>query len=170
AAAHARGDWRIGLDEEDVHNALEHRLSLVSPEAAARMHLGRSRNDQVLAALRLYLKDAARTLHDGALHVAAALESLGEREKDTPLPGYTHLQPAMPSSVALWARGFAAELAADDAAAKRVLRRSEQNPLGSAAGHGVPRFGPDREAAPAALGFARTPGRRTALRLLRRHG
>jgi argininosuccinate lyase len=74
AAAHARGEWRIGLDEEDVHNALEHRLSLVYPEAAARVHLGRSRNDQVLVALRLYLKDTAQSLHDGALQVAAALE------------------------------------------------------------------------------------------------
>jgi argininosuccinate lyase len=59
--AHARGEWHIGLDEEDVHNALEHRLSLVYPKPRRDVHLGRSRNDQVLTALRLYLKDAAQS-------------------------------------------------------------------------------------------------------------
>ncbi|HRP86685.1 MAG TPA: argininosuccinate lyase [Gammaproteobacteria bacterium] len=166
AAAHARGDWRIGLDEEDVHNALEHRLSLVSPEAAARMHLGRSRNDQVLAALRLYLKDAARTLHDGALHVAAALESLGEREKDTPLPGYTHLQPAMPSSVRLWAEGFAAELR-DDAEGLLAASRADRFPLGSAAGYGAPGLPLDREHTRESLGFAAIHEPVTAVQLSR---
>jgi argininosuccinate lyase len=167
AAAHARGEWRVGLDEEDVHNALEHRLSLVSPEAAARMHLGRSRNDQVLAALRLYLKDSAQALHEGALHVAAALESLGERERDTPLPGYTHLQPAMPSSVRLWAEGFAAELRDDAEGLLAASRRADRNPLGSAAGYGAPGLPLDREHTRASLGFATIHEPVTAVQLSR---
>jgi argininosuccinate lyase len=167
AEAHARGEWRVGLDEEDVHNALEHRLSLVSPEAAARMHLGRSRNDQVLAALRLYLKDSAQALQEGALHVAAALESLGEREHDTPLPGYTHLQPAMPSSVRLWAEGFAAELRDDAEGLLAAARRADRNPLGSAAGYGAPGLPLDREHTRASLGFATIHDPVTAVQLSR---
>ena len=167
ADAHARGEWRIGLDEEDVHNALEHRLSLVAPEAAARMHLGRSRNDQVLAALRLYLKDAASLLHDGAQQVAAALEALGERERDTPLPGYTHLQPAMPSSVQLWAAGFSAELRDDAEGLLGARRRADRNPLGSAAGYGAPGLGLDREHTREGLGFAGVHEPVTAVQLSR---
>jgi argininosuccinate lyase len=167
AEAHARGEWTIGLEEEDVHNALEHRLSLQSPEAAARMHLGRSRNDQVLAALRLYLKDAAQRLHDGARRVAAELDALASREADTPLPGYTHLQPAMPSSVRLWAEGFAAELRDDAEGLLGACRRADRNPLGSAAGYGTPGLGLDREHTRKSLGFASVHEPVTAVQLSR---
>ncbi len=167
AAAHARGEWTISLQEEDVHNALEHRLSLEAPEAAARMHLGRSRNDQVLAALRLYLKDAARLLHDGTLRVATELDALAQREADTPLPGYTHLQPAMPSSVPLWAGGFAAELRDDAEGLLAAARRADRNPLGSAAGYGVPGLLLDREHTRESLGFATVHEPVTAVQLSR---
>jgi argininosuccinate lyase len=166
-AAHARGEWRIGLEEEDVHNALEHRLSLQAPEAAARMHLGRSRNDQVLAALRLYLKDTAQSLHDGALAVAAELDALATREAETPLPGYTHLQPAMPSSVRLWAEGFAAELRDDATGLLGAARRADRNPLGSAAGYGAPGLPLDREHTREALGFESVHEPVTAVQLSR---
>ena len=167
ADTHAAGEWRIGLEEEDVHNALEHRLSLVSPEAAAHVHLGRSRNDQVLTALRLYLKDAARMLHDGAERVAAELDALAERENDTPLPGYTHLQPAMPSSVRLWAEGFAAELRDDAQGLLAASRRADRNPLGSAAGYGAPGLALDREHTRKSLGFAAIHQPVTAVQLSR---
>ncbi|HKK04050.1 MAG TPA: argininosuccinate lyase [Gammaproteobacteria bacterium] len=167
AESHARGDWQISLEEEDVHNALEHRLSLQAPQAAARMHLGRSRNDQVLAALRLYLKDTARKLHDGAQRVAAELEALGEREADTPLPGYTHLQPAMPSSVTLWATGFAAELRDDAEGLLAAARRADRNPLGSAAGYGAPGLPLDREHTRRGLDFATVHEPVTAVQLSR---
>jgi len=167
ADAHAAGEWRIGLDEEDVHNALEHRLSLVSPEAAAHVHLGRSRNDQVLTALRLYLKDTARMLHDGAEQVAAELDALAARENDTPLPGYTHLQPAMPSSVRLWAEGFAAELRDDAEGLLAASRRADRNPLGSAAGYGAPGLALDREHTRKSLGFATIHEPVTAVQLSR---
>jgi argininosuccinate lyase len=166
-AAHAHGEWRIGLEEEDVHNALEHRLSLQAPEAAARMHLGRSRNDQVLAALRLYLKDTAQSLHDGALAVAAELDALATREAETPLPGYTHLQPAMPSSVRLWAEGFAAELRDDATGLLGAARRADRNPLGSAAGYGAPGLPLDREHTREALGFESVHEPVTAVQLSR---
>jgi argininosuccinate lyase len=167
AAEHSAGEWEIGLADEDVHTALETRLTERIGDAGARIHLGRSRNDQVLAALRLYLKDEVDALREGTLAVAAALDALAEREKDTPLPGYTHLQPAMPSSVPLWAGGFAAELRDDAEGFASTRRRLDKNPLGSAAGYGVPLLPVDREATRASLGFAATHEPVTAVQLSR---
>ncbi len=167
AAAHAAGDWSIELADEDAHSALERRLTERIGEAGGRVHLGRSRNDQVLVALRLYLRDAISELAAGADGVVAALEQVAAEQGSIALPGYTHMQPAMPSSVALWARGFGAELADDRAALMRVLHRTDLNPLGSAAGYGVPSLNVDREATRAALGFARTHEPVTAVQLSR---
>jgi argininosuccinate lyase len=167
AAEHARGDWRIELADEDGQTALERRLTARIGAAGARIHLGRSRNDQVLAAIRLYLREAIGTLSDGALSVAAALDALGVREANTVLPGYTHLQQAMPSSVALWAGGFAAEVRDDSRGLKAVLGRVDKNPLGSAAGYGTPGLAIDREATRARLGFASIHEPVTAVQLSR---
>ena len=153
-AAHAAGEWTIELAEEDAQTALEERLAARIGEAARRVHLGRSRNDQVLTSLRLYLRDALGELAAGAGAVAAALDELAAREADTPLPGYTHAQPAMPSSVPLWAGGWAAALRDAAAGIAAVDRRLELGPLGSAAGYGVPLLPLDREATARALGFA----------------
>jgi argininosuccinate lyase len=153
-AEHAAGGWAITLEEEDAQTALEGRLAERIGEAARRVHLGRSRNDQVLTALRLYLRDAVGALAAGAREVAAALDDLAAREGATPLPGYTHGQPAMPSSVPLWAGGWAAELRDDAEGLAGVLRRLDKSPLGSAAGYGVPLLPLDREATARALGFA----------------
>jgi argininosuccinate lyase len=169
-ASHAAGEWQISLEEEDAHTALEARLTERAPEAGARLHLGRSRNDQVLAALRLYLLDACRDLHDAAQGLATALDELAERERDTPLPGYTHLQPAMPSSVPLWAGGYAAELRDDAQGLSAARRRLDQNPLGSAAGYGVPVLPVDREQTRRELGFERTQEPVTAVQLSRGKG
>ena len=159
AESHAAGEWRIELADEDVHTALENRLG----EAGARLHLGRSRNDQVVAALRLYLRDEIEALHEGALKVAAALDDL----EDAPLPGYTHQQPAMPSSVKLWAGGFASELRDDADGLSSARRRLDKNPLGSAAGYGVPLLPIDREATRKSLGFAEVHEPVTAVQLSR---
>jgi argininosuccinate lyase len=167
AAAHAAGEWSIELADEDAHSALERRLTERIGEAGGRVHLGRSRNDQVLVALRLYLRDAIHALAEGTDGVVAALERVAASQGAIALPGYTHMQPAMPSSVALWARGFGAELSDDRSGLLRVLCRSEQNPLGSAAGYGVPGLAVDREATRAALGFERTHEPVTAVQLSR---
>jgi argininosuccinate lyase len=164
---HARGAWRVELREEDVHTALETRLEERIGAAAGRLHLGRSRNDQVLAALRLYLKDAAAGLAAAARQVAAALDALAARDGETPLPGYTHLQRAMPSSVALWAGAFAAELGDDALGLEAATRRADKNPLGSAAGYGVPVLPIDREATRQRLGFAAQHEPVTAVQLSR---
>ena len=153
AAAHAQGAWRVELADEDGQTALERRLTARIGDAGGRVHLGRSRNDQVLTALRLYLRDAAEDIARGAESVAQSLEALAAREGELALPGYTHMQQAMPSSVALWAGGFAAELRDDAAGLRAVQRRIGKSPLGSAAGYGTPGLPLDREATRQALDF-----------------
>lgn len=153
AAAHALGEWHIELADEDGQTALEKRLTARIGAAGGRVHLGRSRNDQVLTALRLYLRDVAAQLATATDEVAASLDRLAERQGDLALPGYTHMQQAMPSSVALWAQGFAAELRDDAAGLLAVQRRISKSPLGSAAGYGTPGLPLDREATARALDF-----------------
>jgi argininosuccinate lyase len=166
-AAHAAGEWSIELADEDAHGALERRLIERIGAAGGRVHLGRSRNDQVLVALRLYLRDAIADLAGATSNVVAALERIATEQGSIGLPGYTHMQPAMPSTVALWARGFAAELADDRDGLERVRARADSNPLGSAAGYGVPNLPIDRDATRKALGFARNHEPVTAVQLSR---
>ncbi|HEY1725402.1 MAG TPA: argininosuccinate lyase [Steroidobacteraceae bacterium] len=153
ADEHARGLWHIELADEDGQTALERRLSERIGAAGGRIHLGRSRNDQVLTALRLYLRSAIDELDAATHEVVGALERLSQRQGQIALPGYTHMQQAMPSSVALWADGYAAELVDDARGIKSVHRRIEKNPLGSAAGYGTPGLPLDREHTTRALGF-----------------
>jgi argininosuccinate lyase len=166
-AEHAEGKWRISLEQEDCQTAIENLLTARLGAAGGRLHAGRSRNDQVLAALRLYMRDAAQALKDGALAMAAALEALAARHGDQELPGYTHMQQAMPSSVALWALGFAAEIRDDAEGLQLAQRRSGKNPLGSAAGFGTPNLDINREATRRRLDFAVTQEPVTAVQLSR---
>jgi argininosuccinate lyase len=164
---HSQGKWQVTLEHEDGQTALETLLTQRIGQAGARVHLGRSRNDQVLTALRLYLRDATTDLNKAVLTVATALDALGEREANTALPGYTHMQQAMPSSVKLWAGGFAAELRDDAAGLMQVLRRAGKSPLGSAAGYGTPNLPLDRAATAKALGFNEVHEPVTAVQLSR---
>src|SRR5882757_2659557 len=151
-AEHAQGRWHISLDQEDCQTAIENLLTARIGAAGGRLHAGRSRNDQVLAALRLYLRDAALDLHAGAIAVAEALDALAARDGSVELPGYTHMQQAMPSSVALWASGFSAELRDDAEGLQLTQRRIGKNPLGSAAGFGTPNLDISRESTRRRLG------------------
>jgi argininosuccinate lyase len=164
---HTQGLWRIELEDEDGQTALEKRLTARIGEAGGRVHLGRSRNDQVLTALRLYLRDAVDALASGVHSVADALDRLAAREASTTLPGYTHMQQAMPSSVPLWAGGFAAELRDDAEGLLATQRRIGKSPLGSAAGYGTPGLPLDRAATRDALRFATTHEPVTAVQLSR---
>jgi argininosuccinate lyase len=166
-AAHARGEWRVTLELEDGQTALETRLTEKLGATGGRLHAGRSRNDQVLAALRLYLRDIVRDLARGAERVAQALDGLSERQGAIALPGYTHMQQAMPSSVALWAGGYAAEIRDDAQGLRHTMRRIGKNPLGSAAGYGTPNLAIDREITRAALGFVEIHEPVTAVQLSR---
>ncbi len=153
AAEFADGKWQISLADEDVHTALESRLSDNIGEAGGRLHLGRSRNDQVLTALRLYLRDAVGDVAERVEGLRASVAAISERQGKVALPGYTHMQHAMPSSVALWCGGFDEALADAVAGLQAVLRRINKNPLGSAAGYGTPGLPIDRAATTAKLEF-----------------
>ena len=163
----ADGEWSISLEDEDVHTALESRLTAAIGDAGARLHLGRSRNDQVLTALRLYLRDAADEL---ARRVAGLRESIGAlatRQSDVVLPGYTHMQHAMPSSVALWCGGFDEAFVDAIEGIATARRRINKNPLGSAAGYGTPGLPLDRNLTTQTLDFAVTQEPVTSVQLSR---
>ncbi|HEV7611131.1 MAG TPA: argininosuccinate lyase [Steroidobacteraceae bacterium] len=164
---HARGVWRISLEQEDCQTAIENLLVARLGETGGRVHAGRSRNDQVLAALRLYLRDAADELRRGALDVADALDRMAVRQGTMILPGYTHMQHAMPSTVELWAQGFAAEIRDDAEGLAGAQRRIGKNPLGSAAGYGTPNLGLSREETRRRLGFSVIQEPVTAVQLSR---
>ncbi len=165
--SHARGEWHVTLEEEDCHTAIENRLVAMIGDPGRSIHLGRSRNDQVLAALRLWIKVNLEDMAQQAEKVAVALEEIVTKDGHLPMPGYTHLQRAMPSTVGLWSGAFAAELRDDATGLRAAQRRSDRNPLGSAAGYGVPLLSLDREHTTRALGFASTHQPVTAVQLSR---
>ncbi len=167
AAAHARGEWSVTLEMEDGQTALETLLTGKIGQAGARLHAGRSRNDQVLAALRLYLREAVESLAEDGRQLADALDTLASEQGAVALPGYTHMQQAMPSSVALWAGGFAAEIRDDVDALRHSHRRILKNPLGSAAGYGTPRLPVNRELTRKRLDFPANHEPVTAVQLSR---
>lgn len=167
AESHERNEWLISVQEEDCHTALENRLTEKLGELGGKIHLGRSRNDQVLTALRLYLRDACHGIRSATKALSQSLESLAARYAGVPLPGYTHMQRAMPSSVELWAHGFSEEVkrSAETFSAAEVLL--DLNPLGSAAGYGTPGLQLDRDMTTRELGFAEPQEPVTSVQLSR---
>lgn len=161
------GEWSISLADEDVHTALETRLTKAIGAAGGRLHLGRSRNDQVLTALRLYMKTAASDLGTSVQNLRGAVAAIAARQGELELPGYTHMQHAMPSSVALWCGGFDEAFADAVDGLQNAVRRIDKNPLGSAAGYGTPGLDLDRNATTKSLGFAATQSPVTAAQLSR---
>ncbi len=148
------GRFTIPPELEDVHTALETELTRRCGDAGARIHTGRSRNDQVATAVRLFLRHHTLALCDDlAALLAATLERI-DRDGRTPMPGYTHMQPAMPSSVGLWLHAVAEAALEQWHAALTVLHRLDACPLGTGAGYGVP-LPLDRPYTAALLGFTR---------------
>ena len=152
-------DFRSGafvLDDryEDGHSAIEARLTERLGDAGRRIHTGRSRNDQVLVATRLWLKDRLQRLGRLSREIAKVALDRAAAERGLPLPGYTHLQRAVVSSAGMWWAGWAEAFIDDAVRAADTLALVDCNPLGTAAGYGV-NLPLDREHTTAALGFAR---------------
>ena len=100
-----QGEWDLDAADEDVHSAIERRLIDRIGDAGKRMHLGRSRNDQVATDIRLWLRGAIRGTRAAVERLTSACTALAARRGDVPLPGYTHLRRAMPSTVGAWVMG-----------------------------------------------------------------
>ncbi len=151
-------DFRNGdfiLDErfEDMHSAIEARLAERLGDTGRRVHTGRSRNDQVLVAMRLWLKERLAELADTCIDIAEACLQRAQSEQ-LPMPGYTHLQRAVVSSTAMWFAGFAEGFIDNARRARDTRAWIDANPLGTAAGYGV-NLPLDRDYTTRALGFAR---------------
>ena len=147
------GSFVLEDDVEDIHSQVELLLTRKLGDVGKKIHSGRSRNDQVLVDIKLFLKDQLLELRSGVLELFGILQGLSERYKDVLLPGYTHGQIAMPSSFGMWFGAYAEALVNDMymlAGAYRVVNR---NPLGSAAGYGNS-FPLDRQMTTDLLGFA----------------
>ncbi len=152
-------DFRSGafvLDErfEDGHSAIEDRLTERLGDAGRRIHTGRSRNDQVLVATRLWLKEKLARLAVLSSEIAKIALDRADAERDLPIPGYTHIQRAVLSSGGMWWSGWAEAFIDDAVRAQDTLALIDCNPLGTAAGYGV-NLALDRDHTTAALGFAR---------------
>jgi argininosuccinate lyase len=143
------------LDErfEDGHSAIEYFLTDRLGDTGRKVHTGRSRNDQVLVATRLWLKEKLATLSHQCKRIAKVCVDRADRDA-LPMPGYTHLQRAVPSSTAMWFAGFGEAFIDDAVRASDTLRWVDSNPLGTAAGYGV-NLKLDREHTTEALGFSR---------------
>ena len=147
-----RGEFKIELGVEDVHSQVEFMLTEKLGDVGKKIHSGRSRNDQVLVDLKLFMRDELRHVADAVSRLFHRLQSLSEEYKDVLMPGYTHLQVAMPSSFGLWFGAYAESLCDDMQMLVAAYNIANQNPLGSAAGYGSS-FPLDREMTTRLLGF-----------------
>jgi argininosuccinate lyase len=130
------GAFEIEEGVEDIHSQIELMLTRKLGEAGKKIHSGRSRNDQVLVDLKLFFKNEIREIAALTKRLFDTLIELSEANRDVLMPGYTHLQIAMPSSFGLWFGAYAESLADDALLLDAAYRHANQNPLGSAAGYG----------------------------------
>ncbi len=148
-----RGEFVIEDGVEDVHSQVEFLLTARLGDVGKKIHSGRSRNDQVLVDLKLYMRERLRNIGNAVSRTFNKLQELSEKHKRVLMPGYTHLQVAMPSSFGLWFGAYAEALVDDVQMLVAAYNIANQNPLGSAAGYGSS-FPLDREMTTRELGFA----------------
>ena len=133
-----RGALEVTPADEDCHTVLEGHLIEHLGEVGEKIHAGRSRNDQVLVALRLFLREHLAGIARHVTEITGVLCDLGNRHARDLMPGYTHMQRAMPTTAGLWALGYAEVLASDVDALRDAHEQINVSPMGSAAGYGVP--------------------------------
>ena len=145
-------NFDIKQSDEDVHTAVENYLTKKLGNLGKKIHTARSRNDQSNVDMRLYIKEKLFEIIDSLLKLAKTLLDFSQQNKNTPMPGYTHTQKAMPSSAALWSGAFLESLLDDLILLKTAFKLNNQCPLGSAASYGVP-LNIDRKYVSDLLGF-----------------
>ncbi|MGA1775453.1 MAG: argininosuccinate lyase [Flavobacteriaceae bacterium] len=146
------GSFTIEKEFEDMHSKIEFLLTKKLGDTGKKIHTARSRNDQVLVALQLFLKEALSEIKIQVLELFEQLLELSEKHQDKLMPGYTHMQVAMPSSFGLWFSAYAESLIDDVSFLNTAQQLTDQNPLGSAAGFGSS-FPIDRDQTTKELGF-----------------
>jgi argininosuccinate lyase len=151
---HREDNFTIKVSQEDCHTAIEEYLVEQLGDVGKKIHTARSRNDQVLTALRLYYKEVLQEIIDLGEGWIKVLGKFGEENYDVSFPGYTHMQKAMPSSMAMWAGAYVDGMKDDLSMLKSVAKLIDQSPLGSAAGYGVP-IKIDKEMTAKEMGFDR---------------
>jgi argininosuccinate lyase len=151
---HREDNFTIQVSQEDCHTAIEDYLVEQLGDVGKKIHTARSRNDQVLTALRLYYKEALQEIIDLGESWIKVLGKFGDENYDVSFPGYTHMQKAMPSSMVMWAGAYADGMKDDLSMLKSVANLIDQSPLGSAAGYGVP-IKIDKEMTAKEMGFDR---------------
>jgi len=149
-----QGQFILDNSYEDGHSAIEFYLTQQLCELGKKSHTGRSRNDQVLTCSRLFMKQNLLVIKDLSLTLAQHVLKMADEQKDTAMPGYTHLQHAMPNSAGMWLAGFAEGLIDDCFLLDSTLNYIDSSPLGTAAGFGVPLDLPRNQVAKE-LGFHR---------------
>ena len=148
------GRFEIKPEEEDVHTAVETHLTGELGDLGKKLHTARSRNDQVILDLRLYMRERLLAIAEATLDFVETLLKFADAHKGVPIPGRTHFQRAMPSSVGLWAGAFAESLLDDIVLVSAAYQVADQCPLGSAASYGV-NLPIDRQLVSDLLGFQR---------------
>ncbi len=149
------GKFKIDKSQEDGHTAIEAYLTEKYGDVGKKIHTGRSRNDQSLTMTRLFSKEKLLGIRNAIEELIKAIEGQIKKQGKIKMPGYTHMQRAMPSSVAMWLGSYAASLRDDMILIDAALRIIDQNPLGSAAGYGESVLGLDRKLTTRELGFKR---------------
>lgn len=151
-----KGEFVLKLEDEDCHTKIENYLVANFGDIGKKIHTARSRNDQILVTMRLYMKDKLNQIREHAKSLAKALIEEAKKYEFTPMPGYTHMQRAMPTTIGCWYGAFAESLI-DDIALLEAINDElvDQNPLGSGAGYGSS-FDFDRDLLSQDLGFKRT--------------
>ncbi|HDD57586.1 MAG TPA: argininosuccinate lyase [Thermoplasmatales archaeon] len=149
-----KGKFIIKREEEDCHTAIENYLVKKLGEVGKKVHTARSRNDQILAALRLYYKEEISSILKLIDGLTECLSSLMKKYGSVKIPGYTHTRKAMPSSIAIWAKSFIESMEDNKKLLKSVAHIIDQSPLGSGAGYGLP-IKVDRKFVAKLLGFRR---------------
>lgn len=151
-----QGKFTIKVKDEDSHTAIENFLTKKLGAVGKKIHTGRSRNDQVLVALRLYTLDKLDIIVSQLKQLITGIEKKSKQHKKTEMPGYTHTQKAMPTTVDIWLGSFADALKDDLAILSAAQKVIDQNPLGSVAGFGEISLGLDRNFTTKQLKFAKT--------------
>lgn len=151
----SKGQFEIKQEDEDCHTAIENHLTKKYGEVGKKIHTARSRNDQVLAALRLYEKEELGKIKGLAEEFIKSIELFIEENGNTGIPGYTHMQKAMPTDIKTWLGSYKDSMIDNLALLDSVSCLIDQNPLGSAAGFGVPVFKIDKQMTAKELGFSK---------------